>query len=184
MPARRTILVLTGALGAAAAGGYTALSRRSRHTPRADRGNAVPPWWLKPMNKVLIGAQSLGLGMRELPVLTVAGRRSGQPRRTPLTVLDLDGQRFLLQGYPSTDWVANVRAAGNIATLTVAGNDERVRLVELDREDALPVLRAWPVRVPQGAKIMRDAGVISEITPEAFEALVGTLAVFRVEAAA
>jgi len=141
----------------------------------------VPPRWLKPMNRVLMAVQRLGLGMKELPVLTVPGRRSGQPRRTPLTVLDLDGKQYLLQGYPSADWVANVRAAGHVGSLSVGKHSERVRLVELGPDEALPVLRAWPVRVPQGAKIMKDAGVIDDVTPDAFAALVGTCAVFRVD---
>jgi deazaflavin-dependent oxidoreductase (nitroreductase family) len=140
----------------------------------------VPPRWLKPLNRVLMTVQRLGLGMKELPVLTVPGRRSGQPRRTPLTVLELDGQRYLLQGYPNADWVANLRAADHLGTLSVGRHSERVRLVELPPAEALPVLRTWPVRVPQGAKIMKDAGVVPDITPEAFAGLVGTLAVFRV----
>jgi deazaflavin-dependent oxidoreductase (nitroreductase family) len=145
------------------------------------RRTGVPPRWLKPLNRVLMTLQRLGLGMRELPVLTVPGRRSGQPRRTPLTVLELDGQRYLLQGYPGADWVANVRAAGHVGTLGVGRRSEQVRLVELAPAEALPVLRTWPVRVPQGAKIMKDAGVVDDVTPEAFAGLVGVCAVFRVE---
>ena len=141
----------------------------------------VPPRWLKPMNRVLMAVQRLGLGMRELPVLTVPGRRSGQPRRTPLTVLHHEGQRFLLQGYPGADWAANVRATGYVGTLSVGKRSERVRLVELEPAEARPILRIWPVRVPQGAKMMKDAGVIDDVTPEAFEDLVGRCAVFRVE---
>ena len=143
----------------------------------------VPPRWLKPMNRVLVTVQRLGLGMKELPVLTLPGRRSGQPRRTPLTILDLDGQRYVLQGYARTDWVANLRAAGYVGTLSVGRRTEQVRLVELDAAAAEPVLRAWPVRVPQGAKVMKDAGVVDEITPDAFAALAGTCAVFRVDTA-
>lgn len=145
------------------------------------RRTGVPPRWLKPWNRVLVAVQRLGLGLKELPVLTVPGRRSGQPRRTPLTVLELDGQRYLLAGFPRTDWAANVRAAGHQATLSVGRRQEQVRLVELEPADALPVLRAWPVRVPQGAKIMVDSGVVDRATPEAFEGLVGRCAVFRVE---
>jgi deazaflavin-dependent oxidoreductase (nitroreductase family) len=141
----------------------------------------TPPRWLKPMNRVLMAMQRLGLGMRDLPVLTVPGRRSGQPRRTPLSVLDMDGHRYLLAGFPGADWAANARAAG-VGTLRVGRTQERVRLVELDPEAAVPVLRAWPVRIPQGAKIMQDAGVVSESTPDAFEALAGRCAVFRLEA--
>ena len=48
--------------------------------------------------------------------------------------------------------------------------------------DAEPVLRAWPVRIPQGAKIMRDAGVVPDLEPDSFAALAGRCAAFRVEA--
>jgi deazaflavin-dependent oxidoreductase (nitroreductase family) len=147
------------------------------------RRAGTPPRWLKPMNRVLVTVQRLGLGMKELPVLTLPGRRSGQPRRTPLTILDLDGQRYVLQGYARTDWVANLRAAGYVGTLSIGRRTEQVRLVELDAAAAEPVLRAWPVRVPQGAKVMKDAGVVDEITPDAFAALAGTCAVFRVDTA-
>ncbi|MEJ3651702.1 nitroreductase family deazaflavin-dependent oxidoreductase [Actinomycetes bacterium KLBMP 9759] len=118
--------------------------------------------------------------MAELPVLTVPGRRSGTPRRTPLTVHEQDGQRFVLGGFPAADWIKNVRAAG-AGTLSVGDTHERVRLVELDPAEALPVLRAWPSITPEGAEMMRDAGVVSDVTPEAFEEVVGICPVFRVE---
>ena len=60
--------------------------------------------------------------------------------------------------------------------------DERVRLVELSPADAEPVLRAWPVRIPQGAKIMRDAGVVPDLEPDSFAALAGRCAAFRIDA--
>jgi deazaflavin-dependent oxidoreductase (nitroreductase family) len=142
-----------------------------------------PPSWLKDLNEDLMEQQRLGTGMADLPVLTVPGRRSGQPRRTPLTVLDLDGQRYLLGGFPGADWVQNVRAAG-AGTLSVGSEHERVKLVELAPADALPVLRAWPAATPDGAEMMRDAGVIADVTPEAFEAVAGICPVFRVERAA
>jgi deazaflavin-dependent oxidoreductase (nitroreductase family) len=147
----------------------------------AGRENPTPPRWLKPMNKVLIAVQRIGLGMKDLPVLTVPGRRSGKPRSTPLSVLELDGQRYLLEGFPGADWARNVRAADGQATLTTGRRREEVRLVELDPQDALPVLRLWPVRLADGAKIMADAGVVEAVTPEAFEAVAGRCAVFRVE---
>jgi deazaflavin-dependent oxidoreductase (nitroreductase family) len=145
--------------------------------------NPTPPRWLKPLNKVLIAVQRMGLGMKELPVLTVPGRKSGKPRSTPLSVLDHEGQRYLLEGFPGTDWGRNVMAAGGAATLTTGRRREQVRLVELDPQAALPVLRAWPVRLPDGAKIMADAGVVEAVTPEAFEAVAGRCRVFRVDAA-
>ncbi|MEN3264971.1 nitroreductase/quinone reductase family protein [Pseudonocardia sp.] len=144
------------------------------------RKTATPPRWLKPMNRVLMALQRVGLGMKDLPVLTLPGRRSGQPRRTPLSVLEMDGQRYLLEGFPGADWARNARAAGT-GTLSIGKRHERVRLVELDATAALPVLRAWPVRMRDGAKIMADAGVVAAVTPEAFEAVAGACGVFRIE---
>jgi hypothetical protein len=142
----------------------------------------APPRWLKPMNAVLLVARRLGLGWaREMPVLVLPGRKTGKLRRTPVTPLDLDGQRYLLAGFPGADWAANARAAG-VGILLVGRREDRVRLVELAPADAVPVLRAWPVRVPQGAKIMRDGGVVPDLEPDTFAALAGRCAVFRTEA--
>jgi hypothetical protein len=143
--------------------------------------NIKPPRWIKPMNRVLLALRRVG-GMRDLPVLTVAGRRSGKPHSTPLTVVTLDRNRFLLEGFPGADWARNVRASGGIAELAVGRTVERVHLVELDPEAAAPILRAWPEHSgTDGPKIMKDAGVVDEVTPDAFAALAGRCAVFRVE---
>jgi deazaflavin-dependent oxidoreductase (nitroreductase family) len=141
----------------------------------------APPRWLKPLNAVLLAARRFGLGWtRELPVLTLPGRRTGKLRRTPVSVLDLDGHRYLLAGFPGADWAANARAAGT-GTLTIGRREERVRLVELSPADAVPILRARPVRIPQGAKIMRDGGVVADLEPDTFAALAGRCAAFRIE---
>ena len=134
------------------------------------------------MNKVFLALRRVGLGMKDLPVLTVPGRKSGKPRSTPLSVLEHEGHRYLLEGFPGADWARNVRAADGRATLTTGKRREQVRLVELEARDALPVLRLWPVRLADGAKIMADAGVVAAVTPEAFEAVAGRCGVFRVEA--
>ncbi|MGH3350851.1 MAG: nitroreductase/quinone reductase family protein [Nocardioides sp.] len=142
----------------------------------------VPPRWLKPMNKVFMTLSRTGLGMKELPVLTVPGRTSGKPRSTPLSVLDLDGQRYLLEGFPGADWARNVRAASGRASLRIGTRTDDVHLVEVEREEALKVLRVWPERLADGAKIMLDAGVVTDLSPEAFEAVAGRCGVFRIEA--
>lgn len=147
----------------------------------AARRAGTPAWWLKPTNRLLMALKRRGVGLRELPVLTVRGRRSGEPRSTPVTVLDFEGGRYLLCGYPGAQWPRNARADGGRASLDVNGVDEPIRLIELDEPDALRVLRVWPVDIPQGAKIMRDAGVVDDVTPEAFEKIVGVCPVFRIE---
>jgi deazaflavin-dependent oxidoreductase (nitroreductase family) len=146
-----------------------------------DRHLIKPPAWLKELNDGLMQQQEDGTLPFELAVLTVPGRRSGLPRRTPLTVLEHDGERYVLGGFPAADWIRNVRAAGR-GTLCVGDREERVRLAELDPAAAGPILREWPATTPSGVEMMRDAGVVDDVTPEAMESVAGICPVFRVEA--
>jgi len=150
----------------------------------AGTRDGSPPRWLKPVNRAIIVLNRLGLSVENGAVLTVQGRRTAAPRRTPVSVLALDGQRYLLAAFPAAEWPRNVRAAGGAATLAVGRRSERVRLVELAPDAALPILRAWPERIPQGAKVMVDAGVLPAATPDAFGALAGRCPVFLVESSA
>jgi deazaflavin-dependent oxidoreductase (nitroreductase family) len=136
-----------------------------------------PPEWLKAVNAAILADAT-----SPTAVLTVAGRRSGTPRKTPVTLYEHEGRRFLVGGFPGADWVKNVRASGH-AHLTVNGRDERIRLVELDAASAEPVLRAWPTVTPDGVAIMRDAGVITDVSPDALAEVAGLCPVFEVESA-
>jgi deazaflavin-dependent oxidoreductase (nitroreductase family) len=141
---------------------------------------ATPPRWLKPMNKVFVTLQRGGLKLGGMHVLTVVGRRSGKPRTTPISVMDFEGERYVVGGFPGADWVKNARAAGE-GTLACGRRREQVKLVELNVEEARPVLRAFPVITPSGVSIMKDSGVVSSDSPDEFEALAGICAVFRFE---
>lgn len=137
-----------------------------------------PPQWLRDVNARLLSDPS-----SPVAVLTVAGRRTGALRRTPVTLCERDGDRYLVGGFPGADWVRNARAA-DFAELSVDGHSERVRLVELDATAAEPVLRAWPTVTPDGVAIMRDAGIIPDTTPDSLAAVAGLCPVFRVETTA
>jgi deazaflavin-dependent oxidoreductase (nitroreductase family) len=138
-----------------------------------------PPWWLKPMNKVLMGVSRVGvLGTKAPLVLTVVGRKSGKPRSTPITPMTVDGKRYVVGGFPGADWVRNAQANPN-AVLTRGRRSEQVRMVEMTAEEARPLLRVFPVEVPTGLSFMKNASLVSEGTPEEFEALAGRCAVFR-----
>jgi len=141
-----------------------------------------PPWWLKPANKVFIRMSRLGMsfGGESPVVLTAPGRNSGAPRSTPVTPMTLDGNRYVVAGFPGADWVANVRAAGE-ATIARGRHVERVRMAELSPDDARPILRAFPTEVPTGVGFMKRAGLVSDGRPEEFEALAGRCAVFRLD---
>ena len=140
------------------------------------------PAGLKEMNEDLMAQQRAGTLGFELPVLTVAGRRSGTPRHTPLTVAEVGGHRYVVGGFPGADWIRNARAAG-AGTLTTGSRVERVRVVEVGAAEAEPVLRRWPAETPEGVAMMREAGVVDDVTPDALAAVVGICPVFRLELA-
>ena len=101
-----------------------------------------PPSWLKPMNKVMMAVQRLGIPTGPAMVLTVPGRKSGKLRSTPMTPFDHEGGLYTVAGYPGADWAANARAAG-AGTLTRGRRSRKVRIVELPPDQSRPVLRAF-----------------------------------------
>ncbi|MDT5171843.1 MAG: hypothetical protein QOD02_5208 [Mycobacterium sp.] len=141
-----------------------------------------PPWWLKPANKVFIQMSRLGLsfGGESPVVLTVSGRKSGRERSTPVTPMTVDGQEYVVAGFPGADWVVNARAAGE-ATVARGRTVRRVNMVELSAQDARPLLRVFPEEVPTGVGFMKRAGLVEGCRPEEFEALAGRCAVFRLD---
>ena len=89
----------------------------------------------------------LGLAPRTTVLLTVPGRRSGTPRSTPVTLVERDGQRWLVAPYGPVGWVHNARAAGQVE-LSRARRTETVWVKELAPEAAAPILKAHVERVP------------------------------------
>jgi deazaflavin-dependent oxidoreductase (nitroreductase family) len=137
-----------------------------------------PPRYLKPMNKVMMAVQKLGIPTGPAMVLTVPGRKSGRPRSTPMTPFEHDGGLYTVAGYPGSDWAANARAAG-AGTLSRGRMSRRVKIVELSTQEAGPVLRSFAVKVPVGVGFAKRSGLVDEGTPDEFAALAGQLSVFR-----
>ncbi|MGI8690691.1 MAG: nitroreductase family deazaflavin-dependent oxidoreductase [Thermomicrobiales bacterium] len=83
-------------------------------------------------------------------LLTVRGRKSGEPRTTPVSVVEQVGKRYLFAPYGVVDWVRNLRAAG-AATLTRGRRAEEIRATELPNDEASCVLKAFiATRNPMG----------------------------------
>lgn len=141
-----------------------------------------PPRWLKPMNKVMMAVQRLGVPTGPAMVLTVPGRKSGVPHSTPMTPFDHDGGLYTVAGYPGSDWAANARAA-RAGTLTRGRRSCPVKIVELTPDESRPVLRAFAVKVPVGVGFAKRSGLVVDGTPDEFEALAGRLTVFRFDPA-
>jgi deazaflavin-dependent oxidoreductase (nitroreductase family) len=140
----------------------------------------APPWGLKVFNKINIALQRLGVPLGPTQLLTLRGRRSGTPHTTPVTPLAVDGQRYIIGGFASGDWVANARANGE-ATLQHGRRTEPVRLVELPESERGAIMRAFPTEVPRGVGFFVKTGVAEAPTPEGFEKGAAKAVVFRVE---
>jgi deazaflavin-dependent oxidoreductase (nitroreductase family) len=140
--------------------------------------NPRPPRYLKPMNKVMMAVQKLGIPTGPAMVLTVPGRKSGQPRNTPMTPFEFDGGLYVVAGYPGADWAANARAAGT-GMLSRGRRSRPVKIIELTPTQARPILRAFPVEVPVGLAFAKRSGMVVDGTSDEFEALAGRIAVFR-----
>jgi deazaflavin-dependent oxidoreductase (nitroreductase family) len=62
------------------------------------------------VNAVVTPLVKLGVTPRNTVLLTTTGRKSGQPRTTPVSLVDLEDERWLVSSYGDVGWVHNVRA--------------------------------------------------------------------------
>ena len=74
--------------------------------------NVGLPWWLGPMNRVVVALHRRGLAIGTMRLLSVPGRKSGELRTTPVSPLTVDGKRYVVAGLEGADWVKNARVAG------------------------------------------------------------------------
>src|SRR6266566_1533327 len=91
-------------------------------------------------------------------LLTVRGRKSGQPRTVPVAIIRRNGKRYVGSPYGIVDWVRNLRAAEE-ATLTRGRRSETVTAIELPKGEAAIVLRE---DVKDGNPFARSFGVSAD----------------------
>lgn len=110
-------------------------------------------------NAVVAALLRRGVKMGSNTLLTVPGRKSGQPRTTPVTILEWNGERWLQSPFGEVNWVRNLRAAGR-ATLTRGRRVESISVVELSPAEAAQVLKGTLASYPALIKGYFD------VTPE------------------
>jgi deazaflavin-dependent oxidoreductase (nitroreductase family) len=75
-------------------------------------------------------------------LLTTRGRKTGRLRTTPVTVVERDGNQWLVAPYGPVSWVHNARAAARVTLRRRRGTrDYAVR--EVPPEEAGPVLQQY-----------------------------------------
>jgi deazaflavin-dependent oxidoreductase (nitroreductase family) len=128
------------------------------------------------VNVIVRALLPLGLVQRGTYLLTVRGRRSGQPYSTPVTLVEEGDRRWLVAPYGPVSWVRNARASGQV-TLSRGRQSETVKIVELSTTESAPVLRQYLTRVPITQQFF-DATPASPV--EAFAAEAPRHPVFRI----
>ncbi len=84
----------------------------------------------------------LGVGASYRHLLTVRGRKTGRLLTTPVDVMTVGGERWLVAGYGMVSWVRNVRASGE-ATLSRGRGSASYHVEEVGADRAVPVLREY-----------------------------------------
>jgi deazaflavin-dependent oxidoreductase (nitroreductase family) len=102
-----------------------------------------PGWFTANVfNRIVAALTGRGVSILGSRVLEVEGRSSGQPRRTPVNLLDFEGERYLVAPRGETQWARNLRVSGE-GRLLVGKRSERFTATELDDDEKAPVLRAY-----------------------------------------
>jgi deazaflavin-dependent oxidoreductase (nitroreductase family) len=93
-------------------------------------------------NRIVAGLTGLGVSVLGSRVLAVRGRKSGEWRTTPVNLMTLDGERYLVAPRGTTQWVRNLRAAGG-GELRIGRRTETFTATELPDAEKAPVLRYY-----------------------------------------
>jgi deazaflavin-dependent oxidoreductase (nitroreductase family) len=93
-------------------------------------------------NRAVAALTRAGVSVMGSRVLSVRGRTSGAWRTTPVNLLTLGGDQYLIAPRGQTQWVRNLRAAGD-GELRVGRRVQRFTAVELADQEKPPVLRAY-----------------------------------------
>ena len=103
----------------------------------------APGWFTRNVfNRLVAGLTRAGISVWGSRILEVRGRKSGKPHRTPVNVLTLDDSRYLVAPRGNTQWVRNLRVAGE-GDLLVGQRRERFRATEVADDAKREILRAY-----------------------------------------
>jgi deazaflavin-dependent oxidoreductase (nitroreductase family) len=102
-----------------------------------------PGWFTRHVfNATVQGLTRLGISVAGSRELRVRGRKSGEWRSTPVNLLTVAGERYLVSPRGTTQWVRNIRVSGT-GELRRGRRTEAFRAAELPDDAKVPVLRGY-----------------------------------------
>ena len=140
-----------------------------------------PDWFTKHVfNPIVAGLTRMGVSVWGSRVLEVRGRTSGEPRRTPVNLLTFEGVQYLVAPRGETQWVRNLRVAGDGALL-VGRRRQTFTAQELPDGEKPEVLRAYLKRWKAEVGVFFD-GVSATSTDAELDRIAPRHPVFRIAA--
>ena len=100
-------------------------------------------WYSRIANPLLMAAGAV-------PTLGTRGRRSGEWRRVPVNVLELDGRRYVVAPRGDTHWARNLMAHPE-AELRHRGSTERLQAIPVPEGAKQPLITAYLEKWPNPA---------------------------------
>ena len=144
---------------------------------------ARPDWFTTNVfNRIVAALTKAGISVLGSRILRVRGRQSGEWRTTPVNLLVVDGQRYLVAPRGQTQWVRNLRVAGT-GELMLGSKVEPFRATELPVEARPAILRPYLRRWKMEVGVF--FGGVSADSPESeLQRIAPDHPVFRLEASA
>ena len=103
----------------------------------------TPGWFtVHVFNRIVALSTKLGLSVWGSRVLRVRGRKSGEWRSTPVNVLTVAQDRYLVSPRGETQWVRNIRVSG-AGELLLGKRTETFTVVEVPDSGKPEILRAY-----------------------------------------
>jgi deazaflavin-dependent oxidoreductase (nitroreductase family) len=139
-----------------------------------------PGWFTKHVFNPLVAVLTrMGISVWGSRELRVRGRKSGEWRATPVNLLTYESNRYLVAPRGETQWVRNLRVAGE-GELRVGRRVERFRATEIPDEEKPPILRAYLKRWKAEVGVF-FSGVSADSPEEDMRRIAPDHPIFRIE---
>jgi deazaflavin-dependent oxidoreductase (nitroreductase family) len=103
-----------------------------------------PGWFMrKAMTPLLNLMMRAGVSVWGARVLEHQGRRSGKPYHTPVNLLTVNDQQYLVAARGETEWVRNVRAAQGQLVLILGRRRQSYLATEVPVAERAEILRSY-----------------------------------------
>lgn len=137
-----------------------------------------PGWFIhRIFNPTVARLTRAGISVWGSRELRVRGRSSGEWRTTPVNLLTVADQRYLVAPRGETQWVRNLRVAGG-GELRVGRHTEAFRATELPDDEKAEVLRAYLKRWKMEVGVFFD-GVSADASDSGIRRIAPNHPVFR-----